>query len=72
MEQENTPEHYLALISNAQSYQELVFLRNRVFEVMEHNLSAADVEAVKRAWTERAKDKTLPVVPSGQKKVAAT
>ncbi len=63
--------YYLDMIANAPSYQDLVFFRNRTFDAIEATLSPEDVETVKRAWTERAKDETVPVVPQGQKKTAA-
>lgn len=70
MNPENNVAHYITLIKQAQSYQDLVFFRNRMFEVMERMLTRDEVEAVKQAWTERAKDENLPVVPTGQKKTA--
>jgi len=70
MVEERNLAYYVTLIQQAQSYQDLVFLRNKVFDVIEKLLPAKDVEAIKRAWTERAKDETLPVVPTGQGKTA--
>ncbi|EHJ48225.1 hypothetical protein DFW101_2220 [Solidesulfovibrio carbinoliphilus subsp. oakridgensis] len=68
MEQDKNVAYYLEMIVNAPSYQDLVFFRNRTFDAIEATLAAEDVEAVKRAWTERAKDENVPVVPPGQKK----
>lgn len=68
MEQDKNVAYYLELIANAPSYQDLVFFRNRTFDAIEATLPAEDVETVKRAWTERAKDENVPVVPAGQKK----
>lgn len=62
--------YYLNLIGQAPSYQDLVFLRNRIFDAVEATLPHEDVQAVKRAWTERAKDESVPVVPAGQKRTA--
>jgi hypothetical protein len=62
--------YYLDLVRQAPSYQDLVFLRNRIFEAAEASLPADEVVTLKRAWTERAKDETVPVVPVGQKKQA--
>jgi hypothetical protein len=70
MEQEQNLAYYLGLIRQAPSYQDLVFFRNRVFDVVEATLSPDEVDEIKRCWTERAKDETVPVVPAGQKKVA--
>jgi|GEM_PF-3452044 len=70
MNPENNVAHYIGLIKQAQSYQDLVFFRNRMFDAMERMLTRDEVDAVKQAWTERAKDETLPVVPLGQKKTA--
>jgi hypothetical protein len=70
MEQEQNLAYYLGLIQQAPSYQDLVFFRNRVFDVVEATLSPEEVDVVKRQWTERAKDESVPVVPAGQKKVA--
>ncbi len=64
--------YYLEKIQQAPSYQDLVFFRNRVFDAAEATLSPEDVEALKRAWTDRAKDESLPVVPAGQKKTAGS
>lgn len=71
MEQGQGLAYYLELIRRAPSYQDLVFMRNRTFDAVEATLSAEDVETIKRAWTERAKDEALPVVPAGQKKAPA-
>ncbi len=70
MEQERNLAYYLEKIRQAPSYQDLVFLRNRTFDAIEATLSPEDVETIKRAWTERAKDESVPVVPAGQKKTA--
>jgi hypothetical protein len=70
MEQEQDLAYYLGLIRQAPSYQDLVFFRNRVFDVIEVTLSPDEVDEIKRCWTERAKDETVPVVPAGQKRVA--
>ena len=64
--------YYLGLIEQAPSYQDLVFLRNRIFDAVEATLPHEDVETVKRLWTERAKDESVPVVPAGQKRTAET
>lgn len=69
MEQDTGIAYYLDLIRKAPSYQDLVFMRNRTFDAMEATLSAEEAETVKRAWTERAKDESVPVVPAGQKRV---
>ena len=55
--------YYLEMIQQAPSYQDLVFIRNRIFDAVEATLPKDNVEAIKRAWTERAKDPSLPVVP---------
>jgi len=70
MEQDKDVAYYLEMIQNAPSYQDLVFFRNRTFDAIEATLPPEDVEAIKRAWTERAKDESVPVVPAGQKKLA--
>ncbi len=70
MEQDRDLAYYLDLIEKAPSYQDLVFFRNRTFDAIEATLSAEDVETIKRVWTDRAKDESLPVVPSGQKRSA--
>ncbi|WP_029460705.1 hypothetical protein [Solidesulfovibrio alcoholivorans] len=62
--------YYLELIQQAPSYQDLVFIRNRIFDAIEATLAAEDVDAIKRAWTDRAKDESVPVVPASQKKTA--
>ena len=62
--------YYLELIQQAPSYQDLVFIRNRIFDAIEATLAADDVETIKRAWTDRAKDENVPVVPASQKKTA--
>lgn len=67
MEQEQNLAYYMGLIRQAPSYQDLVFFRNRTFDAIEATLSPEDVEALKRAWTERAKDERVPVTPPGQK-----
>lgn len=61
--------YYLSLVRQAASYQDLVFLRNRVFEAAAAILPAKDTETLNRVWTERAKDESVPVIPAGQKKV---
>lgn len=71
MEQDRDLAYYLDLINAAPSYQDLVFFRNRTFDAIEATLAPGEVAAVKRAWTDRAKDESVPVVPSGQKKAAA-
>ncbi|MGE4539313.1 hypothetical protein K9F62_04200 [Desulfovibrio sp. JY] len=58
--------HYLEMVNKAQSYQDLVFLRNRIFDAMEAELTEDEVETIKRTWTDRAKDESVPVVPAGQ------
>ncbi len=70
MEQDRNLAYYLDLIRNAPSYQDLVFFRNRTFDAIEATLAPHDVEAVKQAWTDRAKDESVPVVPPGQKRIA--
>ena len=67
MEQENTTAYYMNMIERAPSYQDLVFIRNRIFDAIEATLPREDVETIKRAWTDRAKDERVPVVPTGQK-----
>ena len=67
MEQENTIAYYMDMIERAPSYQDLVFIRNRIFDAIEATLPQEDVDAIKRAWTDRAKDERVPVVPVGQK-----
>lgn len=62
--------YYLEMIQQAPSYQDLVFIRNRIFDAIEATLAADDVETIKRAWTDRAKDENVPVVPASQKKTA--
>jgi hypothetical protein len=62
--------YYLELIQQAPSYQDLVFIRNRIFDAIEATLAAEDVDTIKRAWTDRAKDESVPVVPASQKKTA--
>ena len=62
--------YYLELIQQAPSYQDLVFIRNRIFDAIEATLAAEDVDTIKRAWTDRAKDENVPVVPASQKKTA--
>lgn len=69
MEQDRDVVYYLEMIQKSPSYQDLVFFRNRTFDAIEATLSPEDVEAIKRAWTERAKDEAVPVVPAGQKKM---
>jgi sulfur relay (sulfurtransferase) complex TusBCD TusD component (DsrE family) len=71
MEQDKDFAYYLQLINKAQSYQDLVFLRNRVFDAIDATLPVKDAEKLKQAWTERAKDESVPVVPAGQKRSAA-
>ena len=68
MAQDNTLASYLEMIQQAPSYQDLVFIRNRIFDAVEATLPKEEVDAVKRAWTERAKDESVPVVPLGQKR----
>ena len=63
MAQDNTLAYYLELIEQAPSYQDLVFIRNRIFDAVEATLPKNDVDAIKRAWTDRAKDPSVPVVP---------
>ena len=72
MEQQRDLAYYLDQIARAPSYQDLVFFRNRTFDAIEATLEPEAVEAIKRAWTERAKDEAVPVVPPGQKRTAAT
>ena len=67
MEQDNTLAYYMEMIEQAPSYQDLVFIRNRIFDAVEATLAREDVETIKRAWTDRAKDPRVPVVPVGQK-----
>ena len=62
--------YYLELIHQAPSYQDLVFLRNRIFDAVEATLPKEDVETIKRQWTDRAKDERVPVIPPGQKRIA--
>lgn len=71
MEQEQNLAYYMELILQAPSYQDLVFFRNRTFDAIEATLPHEDVEALKRAWTDRAKDERVPVVPPGQKNTGA-
>ena len=68
MEQERDLAYYLGLIAHAPSYQDLVFFRNRTFEAIAATLAPEEVETIKQAWTNRAKDETVPVVPPGQKR----
>lgn len=70
MEQETGLAYYLDLIQKAPSYQDLVFFRNKTFDAIEATLPPEDVHVVKQAWTERAKDESVPVVPPGQKRTA--
>lgn len=70
MAQDNTLTYYLEMIEQAPSYQDLVFIRNRIFDAVEATLPKEDVDAVKRTWTARAKDESVPVVPPGQGKTA--
>lgn len=70
MAQDNTLAYYLELIELAPSYQDLVFIRNRIFDAVEATLSKEDVDAVKRLWTKRAQDESVPVVPPGQGRTA--
>ncbi|EKO38366.1 MAG: hypothetical protein B193_2942 [Solidesulfovibrio magneticus str. Maddingley MBC34] len=70
MAQDSTLAYYLEMIEQAPSYQDLVFIRNRIFDAVEATLPQEDVNAVKRAWTERAQDESVPVVPPGQGKTA--
>ncbi|QAZ69160.1 hypothetical protein [Solidesulfovibrio carbinolicus] len=70
MAQDNTLAYYLEMIEQAPSYQDLVFIRNRIFDAVEATLSKEDVDTVKRTWTARAKDESVPVVPPGQGKTA--
>lgn len=70
MAQDNTLTYYLEMIEQAPSYQDLVFIRNRIFDAVEATLAKEDVDAVKRAWTARAQDESVPVVPPGQGKTA--
>ena len=70
MAQDNTLAYYLELIEQALSYQDLVFIRNRIFDAIEATLAAEEVDTIKRAWTDRAKDENVPVVPASQKKTA--
>ncbi|WP_428562782.1 MAG: hypothetical protein ACP59X_22305 [Solidesulfovibrio sp. DCME] len=72
MEQDKNITYYLELIQKAPSYQDLVFFRNRTFDAIEATLPPEDVETIKRVWTDRAKDETVPVVPPGQKRNAET
>lgn len=67
MEQHQDLAYYLDAIARSPSYQDLVFFRNRTFDAIEATLAPEDVETIKRAWTDRAKDETVPVVPSGPK-----
>jgi hypothetical protein len=69
-QQERDLAYYLDLIRQAPSYQDLVFLRNRIFDAVEATLAQDEVETVKRVWTERAKDEAVPVIPTGQKRTA--
>ena len=57
----------MEVIRQAPSYQDLVFFRNRTFDAIEATLPPEDVDALKRAWTDRAKDERVPVTPPGQK-----
>jgi len=68
MEQQQDLAYYLDLIARAPSYQDLVFFRNRTFDAIEATLSPEEMETIKRAWTDRAKDESVPVVPAGQKR----
>lgn len=71
MEQERNLKYYLEIIDKAPSYQDLVFFRNRNFDAIEATLPPDEVEVLKRAWTDRAKDESVPVVPRGQKREMA-
>jgi len=71
MEQDRDLAYYLERINKAPSYQDLVFFRNRTFDAIEASLAPEDVKLIKKAWTERAKDESVPVVPAGQKKTSA-
>jgi hypothetical protein len=70
MAQDNTLTYYLEMIEQAPSYQDLVFIRNRIFDAVEATLPKEDVDTIKRAWTTRAQDTSVPVVPPGQGKTA--
>ncbi|HML53825.1 MAG TPA: hypothetical protein PKC79_07010 [Solidesulfovibrio magneticus] len=70
MAQDNTLTYYLEMIEQAPSYQDLVFIRNRIFDAVEATLPKEDVATIKRAWTTRAQDESVPVVPPGQGKTA--
>jgi hypothetical protein len=70
MERDKNLAYYLDLIRQAPSYQDLVFFRNRTFDAIEATLPPAEIESVKRAWTDRAKDERVPIVPAGQKRIA--
>ena len=67
MVQDRNLAYYLEIIATSPSYQDLVFFRNRTFDAIEATLAPEDVDVIKRAWTERAKDESVPVVPEGQK-----
>ena len=67
MEQEQDLAYYMELIRQAPSYQDLVFFRNRTFDAIEATLSPEEVDALKQAWTDRAKDERVPVTPPGPK-----
>lgn len=71
MEQERNLAYYLDLIAQAPSYQDLVFFRNRTFDVIEATLAPEEMETIKQAWTDRAKDESVPVVPPGQKRTTS-
>jgi len=70
MEQQRDLAYYLGLIARAPSYQDLVFFRNRTFDAIEATLPPEAVETIKQAWTDRAKDESVPVVPASQKRTA--
>ncbi|MYL84567.1 hypothetical protein GTA51_15710 [Desulfovibrio aerotolerans] len=71
MEQEQNLAYYMELIRQAPSYQDLVFFRNRTFDAIEATLPPEEVDALKRAWTDRAKDERVPVTPPGSKSTGA-
>lgn len=61
--------YYLERIQKAPSCQDLVFFRNKTFDAIVATLPPDDVKIIMLAWLDRAKEESLPVVPSGQKRI---
>ena len=71
MEQKRNMQYYLEIINNAPSYQDLVFFRNATFDAIEATLPENEVDILKQAWTDRAKNEEVPVLPKGPKRDTA-